>query len=63
MRFDLIDKHGALLAAMSGQIALTVSLEIQTTDKAAARHGVLPDPGVHSPTVPLDIARQADIYR
>jgi hypothetical protein len=63
VRFNLVDEDGALLAPVSGQIALTVSVEIQTTYAAAATHRILPDPGVHSATLPLDIARQADIHR
>jgi hypothetical protein len=48
---------------VSGQIALTVSVEIQTADAAAVAHRILPDPGAHSATLPLDIAWKADIHR
>src|SRR5262249_10599707 len=63
IRFDLVDEDGALLAPVPGQIALTISVEIQTAYAAAAAHGILPDSGAHSATLPLEIARKADIHR
>ena len=63
IRFDLVDEDGALLAPVPGQVALTVSVEIQPPDAAAAAHGILPDPGVHRATLPLDVARKADVHR
>jgi hypothetical protein len=49
----------ALLAAMPGQVSLSVSFEIQAADAATAADWRLPDSGVHSATFPLDIARKA----
>ena len=63
IRFDLVDEDGALLAPVPGQVALTVSVEIQPADAAAATHWSLPDRGVHNATLPLDIARKADVHR
>src|SRR5262249_52164890 len=61
--FDLVDKDGSLFTPVPGQVALTVSGYIQPADPAAATHGILPDPGVHSATVPLDVSRKSDVYR
>jgi len=63
IRFDLVDKDGALLASVAGEVALTVSVQIQPSDPAAARHRILPDPGVDSAPLPLDVARKSDVHR
>jgi hypothetical protein len=63
IRFDLVDEDGALFASVPGQIALTVSVQIQPADPAAAKHWILPNPGVHGPPFPLDVARQSDVHR
>ena len=63
IRFDLVDEDGALLTSMPGQVALTVSVQIQPADPTAARHRILPDPGVHGATLPLDVARKSDVHR
>src|SRR5204862_7716429 len=42
IRFDLVGEDGALLAPVPGQVALTVSVQIQSSNAAAASHGVLP---------------------
>src|SRR5260370_19639123 len=63
IRFDLIGEDGALLAPVPFQVALTVSVEIQPGNAAAAAHGILPYPGVHRATLPLDVARKADVHR
>ena len=63
IRFDLIGEDGALLAPVPGQVALTVSFEIQPGNAAAASHGILPYPGAHRATLPLDVAWKSDVYR
>ncbi len=63
IRFDLVDEDGALLTPVPGQVALTVSVQIQPADPTAATHRILPDPGVHSATLPLDVARKSDVHR
>ena len=63
IRFDLVDEDGALLTSMPGQVALTVSVQIQPADPTAARHRILPDPSVDGPTLPLDVARESDVHR
>jgi len=63
IRFDLVDEDGALLATVPGQVALTVSVEIQPGNAAAATHWILPDGGVHCATLPLDVAWKSDVHR
>jgi hypothetical protein len=63
IRFDLVDEDGALFAPVAGQVALTVSIQVQPADPTAATHRILPDPGVHCATLPLDVARKADVHR
>ena len=43
IRFDLVDEDGALLTPVPGQVALTVSVQIQPADATAATHRILPD--------------------
>src|SRR5262249_44503343 len=57
IRFDLVDKDGSLLTPVPGQVALTVSVEVQPADPAAATGRILPDPGVDRAPLPLDVAR------
>jgi hypothetical protein len=47
---------------VTGQIALTVAVQIQPEDPAAAAYGLLPDRGVHGAASPLDVARKADVH-
>jgi hypothetical protein len=63
VRFDLVHEDGALLTAVPGLVALTVSVQIQPADSATASHRILPDPGVHRARLPLNIARKSDVYR
>ena len=62
-RFDLVDEDGSLLTAVAGEVALTVSVQIQPADPAAATHRIFPDPGVYGATLPCDIARKSDVHR
>ena len=63
IRFDLVDEDRPLLAAVPGQVALTVSVEIQPADPTAATHRLLPDRRVHRATLPRDVAREANVHR
>ena len=63
IRFDLVDEGGSLLTPVAGQVALTVSVQIQPADPTAATHRIFPDPGVYSATLPLDVARKSDVHR
>src|SRR3954462_15529629 len=61
--FVLIDEYGTMFAAMSGRIALAVAVDIEPAHPARACDRRLPDAGVDGPTLPGDVARQADIDR
>ena len=63
IRFDLIDEDGALLATVSGQVALTVSVDIQPSYPTAAWHRILPDRSADRATSPLDVAWKPDVHR
>jgi hypothetical protein len=63
MRLDLVNKDSTLLASVAGEVALSVSVQIQPAYPTAATHRLLPDRGVHGATHPLDVARKSDIYR
>jgi hypothetical protein len=61
IRIDLVDHHGALLAAMTAKIALSISLEVQPPDRATSLNRMLPNASVHALAAPLDTLRQTDI--
>ncbi|MCU1226905.1 MAG: hypothetical protein JWQ42_4998 [Edaphobacter sp.] len=63
IRFDLVNEDGALLTPVPGQVTLTVSVQIQPADPAAPAHWILPDRGVYSATLPVDVARKSNIHR
>jgi len=45
-----------------GQVALTVSVEVQPANPAAATGRILPDPGVDRAPLPLDVARKTNVH-
>src|SRR4029077_10182311 len=55
IRFDLVDEDGSLLTPVAVQGALTVSVQIQSSDPTAAPHRVFPDPRVYDATLPVDV--------
>jgi hypothetical protein len=61
--FILIDEYGTMFAAMTGRIALAVAIDVEPAHPARACDLCLPDAGVDGPTLPSDVARQADIDR
>src|SRR5262249_37436315 len=63
IRFDLVDEVRALLTSASGEVGLTISVQVQPADSTAATHRVLPDPGVYGATLPRDGARKFDVHR
>jgi hypothetical protein len=63
IRVDLVDHHGALLAAVTGKISLSISLEVEPLGRAASLNRMLPDAGVHSLAAPLDVLGQTDVDR
>src|SRR5580704_10980267 len=58
----LIDKNGALLSAMTGQIALAVANNIELAHHLPSRHWIFPDRGADGLTVPSYVARKTDIH-
>jgi hypothetical protein len=51
-----------MLISKPGQIALTVSPEIQVADATATTLSMLPDPGVDRAPLPSDFARKANVH-
>ena len=49
---DLVDEHRALLAAVPGEIALTVAVDVEPAHAAGAGDGVLEDAGEDGPPLP-----------
>src|SRR5215469_15617502 len=63
IRFDLVDKDGPMFAAMTRQISLAVSIDVEPPHHPPALDRCLPDGGVDGFPLPFDVAWQADIYR
>src|SRR4051794_27893123 len=63
IRFDLVDEDGSLLTPVPSEIALTVSIHIHPPGPTAAPHRILPDPGVYSAAIPVDVVRKPDVHR
>jgi hypothetical protein len=63
VRSDLIDEDRAMLAAMRGEIALCVAVDVQAAHPAPPGDRALPDGGADGPVAPSHVARQADIDR
>src|SRR6516165_5469116 len=61
--FNLVDHHGPLLAPMSGQVCLAVTVKVQSPGGNPMGHGTLPDRGSDKPVLPLNFSRKADIDR
>jgi hypothetical protein len=61
IRIRLIYHYGAMLSAMTGEIALTIANYIEVTDRPPALHRLLPDAGVNGLAPPYHIARQTYI--
>jgi hypothetical protein len=55
IRVDLVDHHGALLAAVTAKIPLCVPCEVKPSDGAAAPNRTLPNAGVHRLAAPPDV--------
>jgi len=52
-----------MYTSVSLQISLAVSVQIEPADPTPAVHWIFPDSGVHGATLPLDVARETDVYR
>ena len=60
---DLVDEHGALLAAVPGQVALPVAVDVEPADHLRPVDRALPDAGVDGPAAPGDVLRHPDVDR
>jgi hypothetical protein len=57
----LINKNGALLSAMAGEVALSIAIDIELAYHASSLDWRFPDRGTDSLTVPCHVARETDI--
>jgi hypothetical protein len=62
VRVHLVDKYGALLAAVTGEIGLRIAVDIEFAHHSPSINRGFPDCGTNSLTVPCHVAWQADIY-
>src|SRR6185436_4917625 len=60
---DLVDEHRALFAPMPGQVALSVTVDVEPPCGSGTLDRVLPHAGVHGAALPGHIARQTNIDR
>jgi hypothetical protein len=61
VRVHLVDKYGAVLATMTGEIALRIANNIELAHRSSV-HWRFPDRGVNNLTVPCHVAWKTDIY-
>jgi hypothetical protein len=59
----LIDKYRPAFAAMTIQVTLSVTVDVEPAHHARALNGRLPDAGMNRLALPGDVARQAHIDR
>lgn len=52
-----------MLATVATQIALPVTVDVETPNRTPAHDRILPDTGVDKLTTPLNLFGQAHIYR
>jgi hypothetical protein len=62
VRIHLVDKYGALLSTMTGEIGLPITIDVHLTHHPSPLNGKLPDRCSHSLAVPCHFARKADIH-
>src|SRR5580704_15280881 len=58
----LINKNGALLPTMTGEIGLAVADNIELPHHLSSGYWTFPDGGTHSLAVPRHVARKTNIY-
>src|SRR6478672_10315806 len=63
IRVELINHHGPYFAAVSRQVCLRVTINIEAADHPPIANGRLPYGSANGCKAPLDIARQANVYR
>ena len=59
---DLIDQNRSVLAAMPGEIALAVTVDIQPPNQASVLDRIFPHARVHGLTAPRNVTRKSNIY-
>ena len=60
--FERVAIDGFVLAAVDGEVRLTVAVQIELVQSDAARDGLLEDGGSYDSAVPGDFAGEPDIY-
>jgi len=60
---QLINKNRAVLPAVTGEVGLRITIDIELADHSPSGNRRFPDRGSDSFSVPHDVARQTDIYR
>jgi hypothetical protein len=58
---ELIDHHGAMLSAVTSQIALAVAINIETTNQAVS-HRLFPNGCVDGCSAPGNIAGETNVH-
>ena len=58
----LVDKYGAVLPSVAGEIGLRITIDIELAHHSPSRNRRFPDCGSDSFAVPCHVARKADIY-
>src|SRR5271169_4481224 len=62
VRVHLVDKYGAVLPAVTREIGLRITIDIELAHHSPSRNRGFPDCGSDSFAVPCHVARKADIY-
>ena len=62
VRIHLVDEYGAVLPAVTGEIGLRITIDIELAHHSPSRNRRFPDCGSDSFAVPCHVARKADIY-
>jgi hypothetical protein len=57
----LINKNGALLPTMAGEVALSIAIDIELAHHPSSRDWRFPDRCTDSLTIPCHVARETDI--
>ena len=58
----LINKNGAVLPTVTGEIGLRITIDIELAHHSPSRNRRFPDCGSDSFAVPRHVARKTDIY-
>jgi hypothetical protein len=61
--FGLVDKNGALFSAMTGEISLSIAIDIQFANDPPAFHGRFPDRSTDGLAIPGHLTRKTHVYR